>query len=161
MTSTLFTTSGTRTAAGLALLRVVLGAVFMAHGAQKLFVFGLGGVAGAFTQMGAPFPGVTGPLVALLEFFGGIALVLGLLTRLAALGLVIDMLGAIAIVHLKAGFFAPRGVEFVLMLATAAAALVIGGPGALALDNLIARRVGPVTDSPELHGREEVRGRAA
>ena len=125
---------------GLLVLRVVVGTVFAAHGAQKLFVFGFGGVTGAFAQMGAPLPGITGPMVALLEFFGGIALAVGLLTRLAGLGLAANMLGAIVLVHAAAGFFAPNGVEFVLTLMAGALAIAATGAGRYSLDHLLASR---------------------
>lgn len=125
---------------GLTILRVVLGIVFVMHGGQKLFVFGLDGVAGAFAQMGAPAPGLTGPLTAFVEFLGGLALIFGLLSRLAAAGLIVVMLGAIFIVHLEAGFFVPNGVEFPLTLAAGLAAVALIGPGQYSIDAVIGRR---------------------
>ena len=146
----------------LTVLRVVVGATFIAHGAQKLFVYGFAGVSGAFAQMGVPAAGVMGPFIALLEFFGGIALVFGLLTRLAAFGLALDMLGAILLVHLKNGFFMPQGYEFVLALFAMSAALAFTGAGEFSLDSLIGRRRGlaPTTALP-LPVVERARGRHA
>jgi putative oxidoreductase len=137
-TDRLVTTS--RADLGLAALRLTTGAIFAAHGAQKLFVYGFDGVSGAFGGMNIFAPGITGPLTGLVEFFGGLALVVGLLTRLAGVGLAIVMLGAIVFVHATNGFFAPTGVEFPLALLGANAALAIVGGGRFSLDALIARR---------------------
>lgn len=129
--------------AALALLRLVVGTVFIAHGAQKLFQYGLAGVAGSFGQMGIPMAEIAGPAAAFVEFFGGVALVLGLLTRLAGVGLAITMLGAIFFAHLAQGFFAQNGgYEFPLTLAAATAALALAGAGRWSLDALIAQRRG-------------------
>jgi putative oxidoreductase len=124
----------------IALLRIIVGILFVAHGGQKLFVYGIGGTTGAFTQMGIFLPGIMAPLITLLEFFGGIALIVGFLTRLVGLGLAFDMLGAIAFVHLKGGFFMPTGYEFALTLLIASLGLAIAGSGALSIDSLFANR---------------------
>lgn len=124
---------------GLTILRAVVGAIFIAHGGQKLFVYGFAGVAGAFEGMGIPMAGLVGPAVALLEFFGGLALVLGVLTRLVAPALALNMLGAILFVHLPAGFFLPNGSEFALSLFGSAAFLALVGAGDYSVDARLAR----------------------
>jgi len=142
MTAPLATTDTgvTRVSAGLALLRIIVGVIFAAHGAQKIFVYGFDGVAGSFGQMGVPMAGIVGPAVALLEFFGGIALVLGLLTRFTALGLAATMAGAMTLVHLPNGFFAPNGIEFPLALFGAATAIAIIGAGRFSVDQILSQR---------------------
>jgi putative oxidoreductase len=124
----------------LAIVRVAVGIMFAAHGAQKLFGFGLGGVIGFFAKSGIPMPVISGPLVTFVELLGGLALILGLLTRLAALGLAVDMLGALLLVHIGAGFFLPQGFEYVFVLIAVTVALALVGPGAYSVDAAIARR---------------------
>ena len=142
----------------LAALRVTVGTIFIAHGAQKLFTFGFAGVTGAFGHLGIPFPGVMGPFIALLEFFGGIALVLGLLTRLASLGMVFNMLGAIVFVHFKGGFFLPSGYEYTFALLGASLALVFAGAGAFSIDSFFALGL---KESPRINSKRGTTLRAA
>ena len=124
---------------GITLFRLIVGVIFVMHGAQKLFVFGHAGVAGGFAQMGVPAADLAAWVVTIVEFFGGIALILGLATRIVTIPLMVNMLVAITLVHLKNGFFLPNGYEFALTMLVANAGLMLTGPGALALDNLIGR----------------------
>jgi putative oxidoreductase len=80
---------------------------------------------------------VLGPFVAFVEFFGGLALIFGLLSRLAAFGIASTMVVAILQVHLKNGFFAPMGVEFPLSLLGSTIMLGITGAGSWSLDSLV------------------------
>ncbi len=135
--------ASTQAGFGLTILRVLVGITFMAHGSQKLFGwfggYGLAGVAQWMESIGlAP-----GYLMALMagsaEFFGGLALVIGLLVRPASAVLAITMLVAIFSVHIGNGFFmADNGYEFALALLAATLALLIEGAGRLSLDKRIA-----------------------
>lgn len=116
-------------------LRVVTGLVFFIHGWQKLFDNGLAATEAGFEFMGAPVPAVTSVLVTFLELIGGAALIVGAFTRIAALLLALDMLGAIFIFHIDFGFFIENGgIELVLVLAAATIALIFTGPGRYSAD---------------------------
>jgi putative oxidoreductase len=118
---------------GLTVLRVVVGIVFFVHGYEKLFKMGFHGVAGMFGHMGIPLPAVSAVVVTLVEFVGGILLITGLATRVAAALNAVDMTVAILVVHLKNGFSGPMGFEHPLTLLGACICLVLAGGGCFAL----------------------------
>jgi putative oxidoreductase len=130
---------------GALMLRVPVGIIFAAHGAQKLFAwfggYGLEGTGGWMDSIGLS-PGIVMAFLAgAAEFFGGIALVLGLLTRPAALSLVITMVVAIFAVHIQNGLFmSNNGYEFGLALLAASVSLLFSGGGKASVDNLLAKR---------------------
>ncbi len=124
-------------------LRLVLGLVMAGHGAQKLFGWfgghGLQATAGFFAENLGLKPGLFwAALAAGGEFFGGLLLILGLATRLAAVNTAIIMIVAIITVHPSA-FFLPAGMEFALSLLAMAIALTLTGGGALSLDARLTR----------------------
>jgi putative oxidoreductase len=126
---------------GLLLLRVVAGGTIFAHGAQKLFGWfggaGLRGTAGFFEGLGFR-PALPLTFLAGLAETGGLLFAAGLLTPLAALGMTIVMLNAIAVVHWSKGFFNSNGgLEFPLLLATVAVSVSAIGPGRFSLDRAI------------------------
>jgi putative oxidoreductase len=130
----------TSTSIGLTVLRVVLGVVFIAHGAQK-FSQGVSGVAQGFAGMGVPLAEVAAPLVAGLELVGGVLLVFGIATRVVAVLLAVDMVVAGALAHLPAGFFSQDGgFEYVLVLAAGSLAVALTGPGRYSVDAVVVRR---------------------
>jgi putative oxidoreductase len=122
---------------GIAILRVVVGILFLAHGAQKLFVLGFGNVSHMFASLGIPQPYLAAIVVTLVEFVGGILLVLGLGTRWAAILLAIEMAVAIGKVHLHNGLFINKGgYEYALVMLAATLALALAGSGSPALERI-------------------------
>ncbi len=130
-----------------AILRVVTGVVFFAHGAQKMLGwfggYGFSGTMGFFTgAMHIPAPLAFLAIAA--EFFGGLGLIIGFLTRIAAFGIAVNMLVAIAIVHGAFGFFMNwsgsqkgEGFEYHLLVLAITAFLTIRGAGAFSVDHAI------------------------
>ncbi len=129
----------------LLVLRVALGLIFIVHGSQKLFSFGFAGVAGFLSSLGVPLPNVFAVIVTLVEFGGGILIFLGLLTRLAAFFILINMLVAFFRVHLAHGFFLPQGFEFVLLILGVTLALLLAGSGKFSVDAFIFRKKEPAS----------------
>jgi putative oxidoreductase len=136
---------GTFASKSLLIVRVVLGVIFFAHGAQKVFGWfggpGLRGVIGYFKQaLGVPAPLTV--LAAFTELLGGLAMIVGLLARPAAVGLILVMLVAVAKVHSRNGFFLNwalepgkgHGYEMNLALIGMALAVLVGGAGVLSID---------------------------
>jgi len=128
-------------------VRLALGIVFFAHGAQKVFGWfgghGLAATIAGFRQMNVP-PGAT-VLAAFIECFGGLAMIVGFLARPSGVGLVVVMLVAIAKVHARHGFFLNftmtpgkgHGYEYNLALLAMALSIVIGGAGVMSIDRII------------------------
>jgi putative oxidoreductase len=130
------------------IVRLVLGLTFFMHGAQKMLGwfggYGFHGTMGFFTQqMGIPAP--LAFLAICAEFFGGLGLLVGLLGRVAALGIIVNMLVAIATVHHVNGFFMNwsgqqkgEGFEYHLLAIALAIVVLIKGSGAMSVDRAIA-----------------------
>ena len=143
MSKLIHTVLGSRAGYGLTVLRIFVGIIFAAHGSQKLFRwFGGGGLAGTAQWMES-IGLAPGMLMAVLaggtEFLGGLALIIGLLARPAALGLSFTLLVAIFSVHISNGLFmANNGYEFALALLGGTVAVLIEGAGKLSIDRALA-----------------------
>jgi putative oxidoreductase len=121
------------------LLRIVTGALLMPHGYGKLFGGGLEGTGQFFESVGLTPGYELALLVGIVEFFGGLFLVLGLLTRPVAIAVAI-FLGQAVLFHIPDGFmWTNGGYEYPLMWFVAALILVVRGGGILSLDRLIGR----------------------
>ena len=143
MSKLIHTVLGSRAGYGLTVLRIFVGIIFAAHGSQKLFGwFGGGGLAGTAQWMES-IGLAPGMLMAALaggtEFLGGLALIIGLLARPAALGLSFTLLVAIFSVHISNGLsMANNGYEFALALLGGTVAVLIEGAGKLSIDRALA-----------------------
>jgi len=136
----------------LAVLRLVLGVVFFAHGAQKMLGwfggYGFSGTMGYFTMaLGLPY--ILGVLAICAEFFGGISLILGLLGRVGALGILVNMVVAVLMVHRPNGLFMNwnlavsggmalgEGYEFHLLALAIALTILVNGSGAFSVEEML------------------------
>lgn len=133
--------------ASITVLRLVLGVIFFAHGAQKMLGwfggYGFAGTMGFFTGM-LHIPAVFAFLAIAAEFFGGLGLLFGLFTRVAAFGIFCNMLVAVAMVHHQFGFFMNwtgaqkgEGYEYHLLILATTVFLMIRGAGAASVDRLL------------------------
>lgn len=133
----------------LTFVRLILGIVFFAHGAQKLLGwyggFGFTATVGAFVKMGMPL--AIAYFAIFVEFFGGLSMIFGLLSRLAGLGIAAEMCGAIATVHYHNGLFMNwyglqkgEGFEYHLLTIAVAVLIMVRGAGALSFDRMIAAK---------------------
>jgi putative oxidoreductase len=117
-------------------LRIVVGLVFMMHGAQKLFVFGLSGTADIMGKLGLPLPAVSATVVIAVELLGGLAILLGVFARGAGALLAFEMVVAIIVARFHGGFFAPYGYEFELTLLGACLTFALNGPGRVSFEEI-------------------------
>ena len=131
-------------------LRLVLGVIFFAHGAQKALGwfggYGFAGTMGFFTQT-MHIPAAFAFLAIMAEFLGGLGLIFGALTRIAAFGIAVNMLVAIFTVHLPFGFFMNwsgaqkgEGVEYHLLVLAITTFLMVRGAGAASVDRILSQK---------------------
>lgn len=121
--------------------RVALGVILLAHGWQKLNEYTLAGTAASFAEMGIPAPTAAAAFATTVELVGGAALILGLLAPVVALLNIVNLLGALVLVHAGNGVFVGDG-GYELVLALAAGLLVVAalGAGRFSVDSLVGRR---------------------
>jgi putative oxidoreductase len=127
---------------GLLGLRLVTGAIFIAHGLPKFGIGdgGLSGLAGWLGSMGVPLPMLSAVLVASSEAIGGAMLIIGFMTRFAAATQVIAMLVAVFMVHWSNGLAGEGGYQWALLLAVAAFTLMMDGAGRYSIDRMMSQK---------------------
>src|SRR5215210_4432780 len=141
--------------AGLAplVVRVIVGVIMFAHGLQKLTQMGPGNFGGQMLAgLGVPLPELMGYVVTFVELVGGILLIVGLFSRIAALSLTIDLVVAILLVKLNVGLIAPQGsgagAELDLALIAGLLVVLLAGPGKLSVDHTLGLESDLVADEP-------------
>src|SRR6201998_2253315 len=141
----------------LAIARIVLGIIFFGHGAKKMLGWyggpGLSGSMRTFTEH-LHLPSILAFLVIAGEFFSGIGLIVGLFSRIAALVIVLTMIGAIAMVHFRFGLFLDwfgsqkgHGIEYHLLVIALGLVVVVKGAGAFSLDGFVHEHVSRLVQS--------------
>ena len=149
--------TGTHTDLVVGIARIVLGIIFFAHGAQKMLGWyggpGLASSMRTFTEH-LHLPATLAFLLIAGEFFSGIGLIVGLFSRIAALAIVLTMVGAIATVHFRFGLFLNwfgnqqgHGIEYHLLAIALAMVVVVRGGGAFSLDGLVHQHVSRLEQS--------------
>ena len=156
---------GTEPSYALLVLRVALAVVIFPHGVQKLLGWfggpGIDGTMQLFASLGVP--ATIAVLVIVSDFFGSLALAIGLLGRVAAFGTTMVMLGAMALVHAPNGFFlnwngdqAGEGIQFHLLVLAVSVVVMVKGSGAWSIDRILLRK--PMPAVPEVaRGTERLR----
>ncbi|MCA1718421.1 MAG: DoxX family protein [Actinobacteria bacterium] len=133
-------------------VRVIAGIIMLAHGWQKLTEMGPGNFGGQMLAgLGVPLPVFTGYVVTLVELIGGILLIVGFLSRLAALLLTIDLVIAILLVKVNVGFLSGSsgtGAELDLALIAGFLVILFAGPGRLSVDHALGLEPDIVADDP-------------
>ena len=136
--------------AGLLIARIILGIVLIAHGWQKLNEWTIAGTTEAFTGMGVPAATIAAPIAATVELIGGILILIGLVARIAAALVALQMFGAgIWGGHFGSGIMvAENGWELVMVIAAVAVILLAAGPGQYAADNFIFKNKDTAAKTP-------------
>ena len=121
---------------GMLPIRIAVGLVFLMHGGQKLFVFGVAGTADIMMKLGIPLPTLAAVVVITVELLGGLAILLGVFARTAGALLAFEMVVAILVARIHGGFFAPYGYEFELTLLMACLTFALAGPGGASFEEI-------------------------
>lgn len=127
---------------GMVPLRAVVALVFLMHGWQKVFDFGIHGVADMLTKLGFPMATFFAVLLMVIECAGGLAILLGFFARFTGFVLAVEMVIAIYVARLGGGFFTPYGFEFELTLLGACLTLALAGAGGISVDAMLGKKKG-------------------